>query len=86
MLTMSLGISACFICIFSFSVGVDMSAHLGGFLCGIVIGLGYFSHLWGESHWWSHHGKVIAYGTLATTTLIALVYFWHNPELGYKGD
>ena len=42
MLTMSLGISALFICIFSFSVGVDMSAHLGGFLVCIVIGLGYF--------------------------------------------
>ncbi len=35
---------AMFIFIFSFSVGVDMSAHLGGFLCGLVIGLGYFSH------------------------------------------
>ena len=35
-----------------------MSAHLGGFLVGNVLGLGYFSHLWAEDNWWHLHGKV----------------------------
>jgi hypothetical protein len=42
--------------------------------------------VWGEHNWWFHHGKVIAYGALASTTVFALIYFWHNPELGYAGD
>jgi hypothetical protein len=40
--------------------------------------------VWGEKHWWYEHGKVLAYGAVASTTALALVYFWHNPELGYN--
>lgn len=44
MLMLSFSLSFLFIGLFSFSVGVDMSAHLGGFLAGMVMGMGYFAH------------------------------------------
>ncbi len=86
MLILSLGLSFIFIAAFSFSVGVDMSAHLGGFICGMVMGLAYFSHLWAEDNWWHKHGKVIGFGMVFSTIIIPAIYFWHNEELGYGTD
>jgi len=86
MLILSLGLSFLFIAAFSFSVGVDMSAHLGGFLVGNVLGLGYNSHLWSEDNWWHKHGKVISWSTVGATLVLSCIYFWHNEELGYGQD
>jgi len=86
MLILSLSLSFIFIFVFSFSVGVDMSAHMGGFVAGMVMGLGYFSHLWHEDNFWYQYGKVIAFCTVLFTSLIAIVYFFHNEELGYGKD
>mmetsp|Transcript_27484 Transcript_27484/g.72571 ORF Transcript_27484/g.72571 Transcript_27484/m.72571 type:complete len:167 (+) Transcript_27484:651-1151(+) len=83
MLLLSLGLSFLFIFAFSFGVGVDMSAHLGGFLAGLVMGMGFFANKWDPNNWWAKAGPYVAFGTVAATMLIAVIFFWHNKELGY---
>mmetsp|Transcript_28529 Transcript_28529/g.66684 ORF Transcript_28529/g.66684 Transcript_28529/m.66684 type:complete len:346 (-) Transcript_28529:55-1092(-) len=84
MLLLSLGVSFLFIMLFSFSAGVDMVAHLGGFIAGNVCGLGFFSHLWPEGGFWNLYGKYIAFGMTGVTSVFAVIYMWHNAELGYE--
>lgn len=86
MLVLSLGVSFLFIMLFSVSAGVDLCAHFGGFIAGNVVGLGFFSHLWPEGGWWANYGKYIAFGATGVTSVIAVVYMWHNTELGYDAS
>mmetsp|Transcript_51031 Transcript_51031/g.119979 ORF Transcript_51031/g.119979 Transcript_51031/m.119979 type:complete len:346 (+) Transcript_51031:2-1039(+) len=84
MLMLSFSLSFLFIGLFSFSVGVDMSAHLGGFLAGMVMGMGYFAHQWPEGHWWNLYGAVVAFSTVGLTIFLSVIYMWHNTDLGYS--
>ena len=83
MLLLSLGLSFLFIFAFSFAVGVDMSAHLGGFLAGMVLGMGFFANKWESNNWWHLYGQYIAFSVTGLTILLACVFFWHNQDLGY---
>lgn len=84
MLFLSLGVSFLFIMLFSISAGVDLCAHFGGFISGNVIALGFFSHLWPEGSLWEKYGKYIAFGATGVTAVFAVIYMWHNAELGYE--